>query len=224
MYVLSKRIFDIIFSSIILFLLSPLFIPIVIILKLTGEGEIFYLQKRIGLGCHEFKVYKFATMLKNSENMGDGIYTSKGDSRILPFGHFLRKSKINELPQILNILFGSMSFVGPRPLIRETFELYDNKTKTVLSKIKPGLTGIGSLIFRNEEEILKNSNLSLENFYEKYISPYKGKLENWYSVNKSFTVDLLIIVLTAWVILFPNSNLPFTLFKNLPPKPDFFSK
>lgn len=224
MYVLSKRIFDIIFSSIILFLLSPLFIPIIIILKLTGEGEIFYLQKRIGLGCNEFKVYKFATMLKNSENMGDGIYTSKGDARILPFGHFLRKSKINELPQILNILFGSMSFVGPRPLIRETFELYDNKTKTVLSKIKPGLTGIGSLIFRNEEEILKNSNLSLENFYEKYISPYKGKLENWYSVNKSFTVDLLIITLTAWVILFPNSNLPFTLLKNLPPKPDFFNK
>ncbi len=222
MYHFLKRFFDLFFSSIVILFLIPLFLPVIIVLKFTGEGEIFYFQKRIGINNKEFKVFKFATMLKNSENMGDGIYTSQGDKRILPFGHFLRKSKINELPQIFNIFLGTMSFVGPRPLINQTFQLYDTKTKFLLSNLKPGLTGIGSVIFRNEEEILKKSNLSLEEFYSNFISPYKGSLEKWYSDKISFTVDFLIIVLTAFVIFFPNSNLPFTIFKDLPPKPSFF--
>ena len=223
MYILLKRIFDIIFSSIVILLLLPLFIPVILILKFTGEGEIFYFQKRVGLYNKEFKVFKFATMLKNSENMGDGIYTSKGDKRILPFGHFLRKSKINELPQIFNILLGTMSFVGPRPLIDETFNLYNNETKSRLFHLKPGLTGIGSVIFRNEEEILKKSKIPIELFYSKYISPYKGNLEVWYSNKISFIVDFLIIVLTAWVIFFPKSNLPFIIFRDIPVKPKFLN-
>ena len=182
----------------------------------------FIFKKRIGLNNKHFKVFKFATMLKNSENMGDGIYTSQGDKRILPFGHFLRKSKINELPQIFNIFFGTMSFVGPRPLIEETFNLYNSETKSKLFYLKPGLTGIGSVIFRNEEEILKKSKIPLELFYSKFISPYKGNLEVWYSNKISFIVDLLIIVLTAWVIFFPNSKLPFIIFKDMPVKPKIF--
>ena len=219
MYILLKKIFDIIFSSIVILLLLPLFIPVILILKFTGEGEIFYFQKSVGLYNKEFKVFKFATMLKNSENMGDGIYTKKGDKRILPFGHFLRKSKINELPQIFNIFLGSMSFVGPRPLIDKTFNLYSDETKLKLFYLKPGLTGIGSVIFRNEEEILKKSKIPIELFYNKFISPYKGSLEVWYSGKISFIVDFLIIVLTAWVIFLPNSNLPFIIFRDMPIKP-----
>ncbi len=222
MYFLFKRFFDILFSSIVILILFPLFAPVMIILKFTGEGEIFYFQKRIGLKNKHFEVFKFATMLKNSENMGDGIYTSQGDKRILPFGHFLRKSKINELPQIFNIFLGTMSFVGPRPLIEETFNLYNSEIKSKLFDLKPGLTGIGSVIFRNEEEILKKSKISLELFYSKFISPYKGNLEVWYSNKISFTVDFLIIFLTAWVIFFPKSGLVFRFFKDLPEKPDFF--
>ena len=223
MYFLIKRGFDILFSSIVILVLLPLFVPIMIILKFTGEGEIFYFQKRIGLNNKVFKVFKFATMLKNSENMGDGIYTSQGDKRILPFGHFLRKSKINELPQIFNIFLGSMSFVGPRPLIDETFNLYDTEIKSKLFCLKPGLTGIGSVIFRNEEEILKKSEIPIELFYSKFISPYKGNLEVWYSKKISFTVDFLIIILTAWVIFFPKSNLPFIILRDIPVKPKFLN-
>ena len=134
------RFFDILFSGIAILFFSPVLVPLIIILRFTGEGEVFFLQERIGKGGKKFKLFKFATMLKNSEKMGSGIYTSKGDSRILPFGHFLRKSKINELPQIFNILNGSMSFVGPRPLIKQTYELYSDEIRFTLKNIKPGLT------------------------------------------------------------------------------------
>ncbi len=186
------------------------------ILKLTGEGEIFYFQDRVGLNNSTIKIYKFATMLKDSEQMGTGIYTAKNDSRILPFGNFLRKTKINELPQIINILNGDISLVGPRPLIRETFELYKNQDQKIIFSMKPGLTGVGSIIFRNEEEILNKADIDLEEFYEKNITPYKAKLELWYKKNQSFFCDLKIIFLTAWVILFKNSRLPWTFFKDLP--------
>jgi lipopolysaccharide/colanic/teichoic acid biosynthesis glycosyltransferase len=156
-------------------------------------------------------------MLKNSEVMGSGIYTAKNDSRILPFGNFLRKSKINELPQIINILTGEISLVGPRPLIRRTFELYTEDDQNIISSIKPGLTGIGSIVFRNEEDLLLKANAqNLEIFYEKNITPHKAELEKWYVQNKSFFNDLLIILLTAWVIIFKQSKLPWMIFSNLP--------
>ena len=217
MYRFFKRFLDIIISFLALVILLPIFIPISIILKLTGEGEILYLQERVGINNKNFKIFKFATMLKDSENLGTGIYTAKNDSRILPIGNFLRKTKINELPQIINILFGHISLVGPRPLIRKTFELYKKEDQLVISSIKPGLTGIGSIIFRNEEELLLEATVSnLEDFYEKNITPYKAELEKWYEKNRSFTNDILIIILTAWIIFFKKSNLTFSIFKNLP--------
>ena len=216
MYKLTKRSLDILVSFISIVILVPIFIPIIFILKLTGEGEIFYFQDRVGLNNSTIKIYKFATMLKDSEQMGTGIYTAKNDSRILPFGNFLRKTKINELPQIINILNGDISLVGPRPLIRETFELYTNQDQKIIFSMKPGLTGVGSIIFRNEEEILNKADIDLEEFYEKNITPYKAKLELWYKENQSFFCDLKIIFLTAWVILFKNSRLPWTFFKDLP--------
>lgn len=217
-YKLTKRTFDILISFVALISLIPIFIPIILILRFSGEGEIFYFQERVGLDNKTIKIFKFATMLKNSEQMGTGIYTAKNDPRILPFGNFLRKTKINELPQIINILNGDISLVGPRPLIRKTFELYKEQDQKIIYSMKPGLTGVGSIVFRNEEEILNNAKIELEKFYEHHITPYKAELELWYEKNRSFICDLKIIFLTAWVIFFKDSNLPWTLFKDLPKK------
>jgi len=106
------RFFDVLLSGIALMFLSPLLVPIVIILMLTGEGEVLFLQERIGKGGKKIKLFKFATMLKNSQNIGTGTVTMKDDPRVLPVGRFLRKTKINELPQLLNIFFGDMSVIG----------------------------------------------------------------------------------------------------------------
>ena len=151
------RFFDLLLSSSALVFLSPLFVPIMLILRLTGEGEVFYLQERVGKGGRTFHLFKFATMLKNSPSIGTGTITIIDDPRILPFGKFLRKTKINELPQLLNVLYGDMSLIGPRPLTEETFSAYPPESKIQIQLVRPGLSGIGSIIFRNEEELLSNS-------------------------------------------------------------------
>ena len=194
----------------------PFMIPVILILKVTGEKEVFYLQNRIGLGLKNIKIFKFATMLKNSENMGSGIYTSKEDARILPFGRFLRKTKINELPQLINILNGDMTIVGPRPLIKETFELYSHDDQILISSVKPGLTGIGSIVFRSEDELLAESKMPLEKFYEIHITPYKAELERWYILNRSLITDIKIIFLTILVVLMPDRNFTGSFFQDLP--------
>jgi len=216
-----KRLLDIFLSILAILILSPLLFPIVLGLLLTGEHYIFYLQERIGYKNKKFKVYKFATMLKDSPNLGSGLHTRLKDPRILPMGHFLRKTKINELPQLFNILLGSMSIVGPRPLVDKTFEPYSDMVKKNIYNVKPGLSGIGSIIFRNEEILLSNSAIPLDEYYKKYISPYKGELEIWYQQKISFFTDFMIIFLTVWVVLFPKSDLVFKVFKDLPKKPDF---
>ena len=118
------RILDLLLSLFALLILLPLFVPIVVILLLTGEHKVFYLQTRVGYKNKNFKIIKFATMLSNSANMGSGSLTLKNDSRVLPVGSFLRKTKINELPQILNIIIGDLSIVGPRPQMQVDFEKY----------------------------------------------------------------------------------------------------
>ena len=145
------RLFDIFFSLLALLFLLPLFAPIVLILRFTGEGEIFYRQERIGRHGTPFALLKFATMLRNSPTIGAGEITVKNDPRVLPFGRFLRKTKINELPQLFNILLGHISMVGPRPMVPNTFLKYSSEAQSELKKVKPGLTGIGSIIFRDEE-------------------------------------------------------------------------
>lgn len=216
-----KRFFDIILSFFAIIILSPLLIPVVLGLLFTGEHYVFYLQERIGYNNKKFNIYKFATMLKNSPNIGTGLHTTLKDPRILPMGGFLRKTKINELPQLFNILFGSMSIIGPRPLVDKTFEPYSDIVKENIYKVKPGLSGIGSIVFRDEEILLSNSKIPISEFYSKYISPYKGDLELWYQRNISLYTDFMIIFLTIWVVLFPKSNLVFKVFKDLPEKPDF---
>ena len=219
MYYLLKRTFDVLSSGIAILILSPLLIPVIIGLKLTGEGYIFYKQERVGYKNKTFLIWKFATMLKDSPNMAGGVMTTKKDPRITPMGGFLRKSKINELPQLFNILFGHMSVVGPRPVMKVSFEAYPEEVKEVIYNVKPGLTGIGSIIFRDEEELItdvKNNGGDLWKFYKGEIYPFKGQLEIWYQNNKSFFVDIQLIFLTAWVIIMPDSKLYEKWFKDLP--------
>lgn len=219
MYNIIKRIFDIIVSSITIIILSPLLLPIIIGLRLTGEGYVFYKQERLGYKNKPFLIWKFATMLKNSANMPGGYLTVKKDPRLTPMGGFMRKSKINELPQLFNILAGKMSIVGPRPVMKISFEAYPDDIKNVIYNVKPGLTGVGSIVFRDEEELItevKNNGGDTHEFYVNKIYPHKGKLELWYQNNKSLFLDFQIILLTAWVILAPTSVLYQKWFKDLP--------
>jgi len=216
LYLFIKRFFDILFSLIALIILSPLLLPVMLLLKITGEGEVFYLQKRMGYRNREFFIWKFATMLKNSPNMGSGDVTTRNDPRVTPMGRFLRMSKINELPQLINILKGDMSFVGPRPLMRAGFERYSPALQAKVYQAKPGLTGIGSVVFRDEELIITQSNLPPQECYARIILPYKGALEIWYQENQSFYTDFMILFLTAWYIIFPKSELVKKVFKKLP--------
>lgn len=215
-----QRIFDILFSSVAILILSPLLLLITIILKFTGEGEIFYKQQRVGKGGKTFGVFKFATMVKNSSKMGTGFITTKNDPRVLPVGRILRKTKLNELPQVFNIFLGDMSVVGPRPQVPRHFDIYSNAVQAELKKVPPGLTGIGSIFFRDEERILeRNKQMSYEECYSKVIAPYKGQLELWYIEHKSIGLYFILIFLTAWVVLFPHSKLHMRLFKTLPQPP-----
>lgn len=202
------RIFDIVFSFIAIVILLPFMIPIMIGLKLTGEHDIFYGQERIGKGGKPFKVWKFATMLRNSPNMAGGLYTEKNDPRILPMGRFLRKTKINELPQLLNILSGEMSIIGYRPLVEKEFKEYAPEIKMVLAKSRPGLSGIGSIVFRNEEEILQtfDSHEEKNRFYFDYLLPYKGQLECWYVKNKGVFMYWRMIFMTVEAVLVGKCN------------------
>lgn len=213
-----ERFFDILFSVAALLVLSPLLLPIGLLLKMTGEGEIFFLQSRIGRDGKIFKLYKFATMLKDSPNMGTGTVTVRGDPRILPIGRFLRKTKLNELPQLLNILLGDMSVIGPRPLTSEQFCFYCERKQEIIKKVRPGLSGIGSIIFRAEEDILHGTKASV-NFYRGVIAPYKGLLEEWFVNNKNLYTYFCAIIITVWVVINPRSNIVWKCFKTLPKPP-----
>lgn len=212
------RFFDIFFSGIAIIILLPFMVPIIIGLKLTGEHDIFYGQIRIGKGRKEFKLWKFATMLRNSPNMAGGLYTSKNDPRMLPMGKFLRKTKINELPQLLNIFCGQMSIIGYRPTVKEHFEGYPEECKVILEKSRPGLSGIGSIVFRNEEEILQNFD-DKKSFHQNVIAPYKAALEVWYVKHKSLCLYFKLIFMTVGAVFNPSSNKWRTSFKDLPAVP-----
>jgi lipopolysaccharide/colanic/teichoic acid biosynthesis glycosyltransferase len=214
------RFFDILLSFIAIVILFPLMIPVIIGLKITGEHYIFYLQPRVGKGGKEFNIIKFATMLKDSPNMPGGVLTQKDDPRILPMGKFLRKTKINELPQLLNIFMGQMSFIGPRPQARQHYGLYIDKVKETINRIPPGLSGIGSIIFRNEEAVLDQVIGDRDSFHDTVIAPYKGRLETWYCDHRSLWVNLLLILITGWMLFWPSDNISFYLFKDLPPMPE----
>lgn len=222
MYGGVKRFFDFLFAFVGLLILLPLFLVIIVLLRLTGEGEVFFFQERVGWKQQPFNIWKFATMLKNSPNLGSKTVTLRNDPRITPLGKFLRMSKINELPQILNVVMGDMSLVGARPLIPNSFRKYTLAVQAVVYNTRPGITGIGSVVFRDEEKLttyVKNLGYEPLDFYQEHIYPYKGALEMWYQQNISFITDIKILFLTAWQIVFPHSNLLYRLLPSLPPKP-----
>lgn len=212
------RIIDILLATLTLFILLPLFIPVIIILFLTGEHKVFYLQNRVGYKNKNFRIIKFATMLANSPNMGSGSLTLKNDPRVLPFGSFLRKSKINELPQLLNIIIGDLAIVGPRPQMQIDFEKYSEDVQQKIYNVRPGLTGIGSIVFRDEESLISEASEkeNPHNFYKRVIAPYKGELEMWYQLNRSVFLDCKLIFMTAWAIIKPETRLYEKWFSNLP--------
>jgi lipopolysaccharide/colanic/teichoic acid biosynthesis glycosyltransferase len=216
-----KRLFDCILSGLAILLFCPIGFILAVILRFTGEGEIFYRQKRIGRKGKPFGVLKFATMLKDSPNLGTGTITKKGDVRVLPLGKFLRKTKLNEIPQLWNIFIGDMSIVGPRPLTQETRDYIPAEILEEIQDVQPGLTGIGSIIFRDEETIIDESGEDYHEFYRREIAPFKGEVELWYKKNRSFFIDLKIIFLTAWVVVFSGSKLPSIVLRGLPTHPLF---
>lgn len=210
-----KRLFDITVSIVALIILLPLFIPVIIILKFTGEGKVFYRQLRIGKNNEPFYITKFATMLKDSPNIGTLEHTLRDDPRVLPFGKFLRKSKINELPQIWDILVGKMSWVGPRPTTPSHHDAYPSFYNDVMMDNTPGITGIGSIIFRDEEEVLSRA-VDHDYCYINEVVPYKAALEKWYKENRTFFMDIVIMLLTAWIIIHPESKSLFNLYPTIP--------
>lgn len=214
-----KRLFDIVLASLALLVLAPLLVPVALILKFSGEGEIFYKQPRVGYRARLFDILKFATMLKDSPNLGTGLVTVKGDPRILPIGAFLRSTKINELPQLINVLKGDMSLIGPRPLAPRGFNAYSEEVKRVVIQAVPGLSGIGSIAFRNEEQMLHQVEGDQMRFYDEVIMPYKGSLECWYVENQSFILYLTLILCTVLTVLSPTNRLLWKLYPSIPKRP-----
>ena len=205
-------------SAVVLLILCPVLLIIMLILRLTGEHKVFYFQSRVGVDQKPFQLIKFATMLENSASMPGGNITVKDDPRVLPFGKFLRKSKLNELPQLLNVFVGDMSLIGPRPLTQDMFEMYDFQQKEVISRCKPGLSGVGSIVFRAEENYTQNRP-DPKKFYRNIIAPYKGSLEVWYYHNSSVKLYFILIALTIWHVLNPKSQAIWRTLRSLPKLP-----
>ena len=216
---MATRFLDIVLSFLLLVIFSPILLCVSVILSVTAEKEIIYVQERIGLNGRKFNLIKFATMLKTSPNIGNGTVTVKNDPRILPFGRFLRKSKINELPQLINVIKGDMTMVGPRPQAQRNFRSYPLYYQKLLIKTKPGLTSVASLIFRNEEDLLADD--TAEQIYDCLIMPYKAKIEEYFITQSGPRHYWKTLMLTFVVLVFGSDQILKYLFHDLPnPDPD----
>lgn len=194
-----KRVFDFIFSIIVLILLMPLFVIIGIPIKLNDKGSVFFLQERVGKNGSPFWLYKFRSM-SVMKTASQGLFEPGNVSRVTPIGKILRKSKLDELPQLINVLKGDMSLVGPRPEVRKWVEAYPERWKKILS-VLPGITDNASIEFRNEEVLLTNSECP-EKTYREMVLPHKLDLYEKYIDNHSFTGDLNIITKTIYYCIF----------------------
>lgn len=189
----GKRWLDIAASLMGLILLSPCFVIIECCVKLSSKGPIFFIQKRIGQNFQPFQCYKFRTMIENADKIGLSI-TSQNDPRITPMGKFLRKTKLDELPQLLNVLKGDMSLVGPRPEM-ECYVTYAKKDYEEILKIKPGITDYAAIVFKDEEKILAQYQ-DKETAYKTKILPIKIKLYKKYLKSITLKTDLKLILKT----------------------------
>lgn len=193
-----KRSFDFLLSVVGLLLLSPFFLMLALLILLDSKGGIFYRQQRVGKNNRDFYIYKFRTMHLGAEKKGLLTVGAK-DSRITRVGYFLRKYKLDELPQLLNVLKGDMSFVGPRPEVRRYVNLYTTQQMQVLS-VRPGITDYASIAYSNESELLKQA-ADPEKFYIETIFPAKLELNLKYIAEKNFWKDIQLIFLTVKKIL-----------------------
>lgn len=190
-----KRAFDFILSLIGLILLSPIFLIISLLIALSSKGGVFYKQTRVGKDNIDFKVYKFRSMIVNADKKGLLSIGKDGrDPRITKIGYILRKYKLDELPQLINVLNGDMSLVGPRPEVRKYVDLYDNKQKEIL-KVRPGITDIASITFRNENDLLSQSP-NPEQYYIQEIMPKKISLSLEYVKTRTLIKDIKLIFKT----------------------------
>jgi lipopolysaccharide/colanic/teichoic acid biosynthesis glycosyltransferase len=219
-YLKFKRLSDVVVASLAVLLLFVLLLPIVVWLRFSAEGKVFYRQRRVGFRNRDFYIWKFATMLQASPQMGTGSLTLRNDPRVTRPGRFLRKTKINELPQLLNVLTGDMSLVGPRPQMQEDFEVFPTHVRHKIYNLKPGITGIGSIIFRDEERLISQPGRDPKAFYAAHIAPYKGAVELWYLENCSFVTDFKIMLITIGVVVFPNFGYWQKAFPGIPKPPD----
>ncbi len=192
-----KRLFDLSACLLSLPLLLPFFVIVAIIIKLDSHGPVFYRGLRTGLGGNPFRIFKFRTMVVDAGKIG-GPSTALNDPRLTEFGKLLRKYKIDELPQLINILKGEMSFVGPRPQVEKYTRLYDDNEKVILS-VKPGLTDYASIEFINLDQVLGDD--SVDEKYLKEIEPEKNKLRVKYVKEHSFGIDNKIIFMTMLKML-----------------------
>lgn len=193
-----KRIFDLFFAFLGIMLLLPIYLLIAIFIKLDSKGEILYKQERIGKDGIPFYVLKFRTMVPDAFSKG-ALTVGSRDPRVTGVGFYLRKYKLDELPQLFNVLFGEMSFVGPRPEVKKYTDLYTAEQRKVLL-VKPGITDYASIRYRNENDLLANSE-NPEKLYVEEIMPHKLELNLKYINNNSIFKDIEIILLTLYSIV-----------------------
>jgi len=193
-----KRFFDIVFSFFGLLILLPILLIIAIGIKLESKGAVFYRQTRVGRHNQNFKIFKFRTMFVGSDNKGL-LTLGDNDNRVTKIGYYLRKYKLDELPQLINVLIGNMSFVGPRPEVRKYVDYYSEDDLQIF-KIKPGITDYASIAFRNEAELLKVAT-DPEKLYVEDIMPKKIALNKKYLNNNSLIADIKIIIKTILIII-----------------------
>jgi len=193
-----KRLFDIIFALIGLISLSPILVIISLLILLDSKGPVLFNQVRVGLNNKDFKIFKFRTMRLGSDKLGLLTVGDK-DPRITRIGYFLRKYKLDEFPQLFNVLIGNMSFVGPRPEVRKYVNLYSKEDLEILN-VKPGITDYASIKYRNEVELIKQID-NPEKIYIEEIMPEKIKINKLYINNNNLFIDIKIILKTFATIL-----------------------
>lgn len=195
-----KRLFDIGFSLIGIVVLLPFGVLLALVIKLTSKGPVFYRGTRVGLHGHPFRIFKFRTMIVDAENLGASS-THEADSRITSAGSFMRKLKLDELPQLINIFLGDMSFVGPRPEVQRFVDLYTDEERAILT-VRPGITDWASIRFHNEGEIIASSGIAdADEAYLKLIRPEKLRLQLKYVKEKTLLVDVKLILDTISTLL-----------------------
>ncbi len=224
LYPAVKRGLDAAGALLLLIPLSVLFLPVIVVLALTGEHQVFYRQQRIGRGGREFGILKFATMLRDSPSLAGGSLTVRGDPRVLPFGRFLRATKINELPQVVNV-------PRRRYVVRRPATPGPRRLRPLHGRGQGGGHGSPARDHRNRlRRLPRRGAVPLASrdrsgaFYGERIAPYKGALEAWYSAHGGPRTDLLILWATAWTVLRPASEIVFRVFPDLPPRPEWWSE